>query len=181
MVKIRANSVLTETIEHKILLIRGHAVLIDADFATLYGVTTKRLNEQIKRNKKRFPYDFMFQLTADEKYQVVANCDHLTNLKYSHTNPYVFTEHGAIMAANVLSTKHAIDISILVVRTFVKLRTMLTDDEELRHKLRKIEEKITDHDELIQNLARVIRQLISPSILKTKNKHTIGFAAWNDK
>lgn len=179
MTKTRAVTVPIETIEHKILLIRGHKVLIDADLATLYGVTTKRLNEQVKRNKDRFPNDFMFQLTVDEKHQVVAICDHLANLKYSRTNPYVFTEHGAIMAASVLSTKRAVDISILVVRTFVKLRTMLASDKELRHKLRKIETKITDHDELIQALAKAIRQLMHPS--KSKSSRTIGFAKWDDK
>lgn len=169
----------TETIEHKILLVRGCKVLIDSDLAALYGVTTKRLNEQVKRNKGRFPKDFMFQLNTTEKQQVVAICDHLDNLKYSHTNPYVFTEHGAIMAASVLNTKRAVDISILVVRTFIKLRTMFAGNKELQHKLRKIEEKIIDHDELIQSLVKVIRQLMhSP---EPKNKRPIGFAAWDDE
>lgn len=179
MTKTRAVTVPTEIIEHKILLIRGHKVLIDSDLATLYGVTTKRLNEQVKRNKGRFPKDFMLQLTAAEKRQVVAICDHLANLKYSRTNPYVFTEHGAIMAASVLNTKRAVDISILVVRTFVKLRTMFAANKELQHKLKNIEEKIIDHDELIQSLAKVLRQLMHPA--KATNKRTIGFAAWDNK
>lgn len=168
-----------ETIGHKILLIRGNKVLIDSDLAALYGVTTKRLNEQVKRNKERFPSDFMFQLTVEEKNQVVAICDHLVNIKYSHTNPYVFTEHGAIMAASVLNTKRAVDVSILVVRTFIKLRAMLLSNKDLHQKLKKIEEKITDHDELIQSLAKVIRQLMQPPALPSKNKRPIGFAPWD--
>ena len=86
-------------IQHRILLIRGIKVMIDADLAEVYGVKTHRLNEQVKRNKDRFPSDFMFQLTSDEKVEVIANCDHLQKLKFSKTQPFAFTEHGAIMAA----------------------------------------------------------------------------------
>jgi len=92
-------------IESLILIIRGQRVMLDTDLAALYGVTTKRLNEQVKRNLKRFPEDFMFQLTLEEKQQVVANCDHLARLKFSPTLPYAFTEHGAIMAANVCESR----------------------------------------------------------------------------
>ena len=95
-------------IENRILLIKGEKVIIDADLAEFYGVPTKRLNEQVKRNKDRFPDDFMFQLYSDEKAEVVANCDHLENLKYSRVLPYAFTEHGAIMAAGVLNIPHNI-------------------------------------------------------------------------
>ncbi|MCR4264291.1 MAG: ORF6N domain-containing protein [Candidatus Roizmanbacteria bacterium] len=91
--------ILLETIEQCILLIRGHKVMIDADLADIYGVTTKRLNEQVKRNRDRFPEDFMMQLTEKGKAEVVANCDHLKKLKYSPALPNVFTEHGAIMIA----------------------------------------------------------------------------------
>ena len=98
-------------IENRILLIRGEKVIIDADLAEFYGVPTKRLNEQVKRNAGRFPDDFMFQLEKDEKAEVVANCDHLENLKYSKSLPYAFTEHGAIMAASVLNSPRAIEIS----------------------------------------------------------------------
>ncbi len=90
----------SRAIETRILLIRGEKVLIDADLAELYGVSTKRLNEQVKRNRNRFPDDFVFSLTQAEKDGVVANCDHLSNLRYSPTLPHAFTEHGAIMAAN---------------------------------------------------------------------------------
>ena len=88
-------------------MIRGEKVIIDADLAEFYGVPTKRLNEQVKRNKDRFPEDFMFQLNADEKSEVVAKCDHLAKLKFSKVLPHVFTEHGAIMAASVLNSPQA--------------------------------------------------------------------------
>jgi len=87
-------------IESRILVVRGQKVIIDADLAQLYGVDTKRLNEQVKRNIDRFPHDFMFRLSADEKTEVVANCDHLQKLKFAKTLPYAFTEHGAIQAAS---------------------------------------------------------------------------------
>jgi hypothetical protein len=111
-----------ERIAQGILMIRGHKVMVDADLANLYGVTTKRLNEQVKRNRERFPDDFMFQLTAEEKEQVVANCDHLARLKFSPAIPNVFTEHGAIMAASVLNTPRAVEMSVYVVRAFIRLR-----------------------------------------------------------
>jgi hypothetical protein len=114
-----------EHVQGKILLLRGETVILDSDLATLYGVATKRLNEQVKRNAGRFPSDFMFQLTRDERDEVVANCDHLGKLKYSPTLPYAFTEHGAIMVASVLNSEQAVQASIFVVRAFVKLRQML--------------------------------------------------------
>ena len=94
-------------IEERILLIRGQRVMLDADLAGLYGTTTKRLNEQVKRNRGRFPEDFMFQLTKNEKADVVAICDHVAKLKFSPVLPKAFTEHGAIMVASVLNTKRA--------------------------------------------------------------------------
>ena len=97
-----------DMIERKILLIRGEKVMLDADLAALYGVTTKRLNEQVKRNRERFPNDFMFQLTEEEKAEVVANCDHLKRLKFSPALPYAFTEHDAIMLASVLNSPLAV-------------------------------------------------------------------------
>lgn len=165
-----------ELIEHRILLIRGQKVIIDADLAVLYGVTTKRLNEQVKRNIDRFPTDFIFQLTPTEKLEVVANCDHLTSLKFSRSNPYVFTEHGAIMAASVLNTPHAVEVSVLVVRTFVKLRQIMATHKELRHKLAELEHRLEDHDGAIQNLISAIHQLMEPPTIQ--NKRSIGFSPW---
>jgi hypothetical protein len=96
-----------EIIMNRIIVLREKKVMIDRDLADLYGVTTKRLNEQVKRNKKRFPEDFMFQLTGEEKTEVVAKCDHLAVLKYSPNLPFAFTEHGAVMLASILNSEIA--------------------------------------------------------------------------
>ena len=114
-----------ENIERTILLIRGEKVILDVDLAALYGVSTKRLNQQVNRNPARFPGDFMFQLTNEERSQVVTICNHLGNLKYSSTLPRAFSEHGAIMAASVLNTPRAVEMSVFVVRAFVRLRNFL--------------------------------------------------------
>ncbi|MDZ7859776.1 MAG: ORF6N domain-containing protein [Candidatus Krumholzibacteriota bacterium] len=105
-------------VESKILQVRGEKVIIDADLADFYGVSTKRLNEQVNRNKERFPDDFMFKLTRAEKAEVVSACPHLEKLKRTRSMPHAFTEHGAIMAATVLSSDQAIEMSIFIVRAF---------------------------------------------------------------
>mgnify|MGYP001560717157 CR=1 FL=1 len=158
-----------ETIERRILLIRGHKVMIDADLADIYGVTTKRLNEQVKRNRDRFPEDFMMQLTEKEKAEVVANCDHLKKLKYSPALPNVFTEHGAIMIATILNSPVAVQASIQVVRAFVKLREMLATHKDLARKLNEMEKK---YDAQFKVVFDAIRQLMTPP--ETKRKR-IGF------
>ncbi len=112
----------SDHIAQMILFIRGRKVILDVDLARIYGVKTKRLNEQVKRNNSRFPEDFMFRLTDKELKEVVANCDHLENLKYSSSIPFAFTEHGALMLSSVLNTNSAIATSIFIVRAFVKLR-----------------------------------------------------------
>lgn len=112
-------------INSAILVIRGQKVMLDIDLADIYGVKTKRLNEQVKRNINRFPSDFMFQLSGEEKQEVVAKCDHLARLKFSSTNPNAFTEHGALMLASVITSQLSIETSDLIVRAFVKLREML--------------------------------------------------------
>lgn len=128
-------------IESRILTLRGQRVMVDADLAALYGVPTKRLNEQVKRNADRFPSDFMFQLTAEEKAEVVANCDHLAKLKFSKSLPFVFTEHGAIQASNVLASPQAIEMGVYVVRTFVRLREVVASHRALAVKLDALEQK----------------------------------------
>jgi hypothetical protein len=163
-----------EVIEQRILLIRGQRVMLDADLAGLYGTTTKRLNEQVKRNADRFPEDFMFQLTKTEKAEVVAICDHLAKLKFSPVLPNAFTEHGAIMVASVLNTKRAIQVSLFVVRAFVKLREMLSTHKELAHKLAELERKLQNHDESIRSLVVAIRQLMAPQEPEPPKKR-IGF------
>ncbi|MDA8273728.1 MAG: ORF6N domain-containing protein [Deltaproteobacteria bacterium] len=158
-----------ELIENKIYLIRGEKVMLGSELAELYGVTTKRLNEQVKRNIDRFPSDFMFQLTEAEKSEVVANCDHLKKLKFSPNLPYAFTEHGAIMVASVLNSKIAAPASINIVRTFIKLRQMLTSNTELAKKLENLEKK---YDTQFKIVFDAIRQLMAPS---DKPASRIGF------
>lgn len=148
-------------IQQLILLIRGKKVMLDADLARLYGVPTKRLNEQVKRNRDRFPQDFMFQISAEEKTEVVAKCDHLAKLKFSPTHPYAFTEHGAIMLAAVLNTPRAIEVSVFVVRAFVRLRDILSTHKALAGRLAELESKIETHDEAIRSLVSAIRQLMA--------------------
>jgi hypothetical protein len=160
-------------IENRILLIRDEKVIIDADLAEFYGVPTKRLNEQVRRNKDRFPDDFMFQLSPDEKAEVVANCDHLGNLKYSKALPYAFTEHGAIMAAGVLNTSRAIEVSVFIVRAFVKVRQMVAGHKEIQRKIAQIERRLTDHDEQIFELVNLIKQLLNPE--PPPKKRRIGY------
>ena len=161
-----------EHVERTILTIRGHKVILDADLSKLYGVSTKRLNEQVRRNRDRFPEDFMFQLTSEEKNEVVANCDHLSNLKFSPALPLAFTEHGAIMAASVLKTPHAIEASIFVVRAFVRLREMLLAHKDLARKLKELEERLEKHDEDIGLIFEAIRELMTPPDTPPKK---IGF------
>lgn len=150
-----------ETIMGKILLIRSKRVMIDKDLAELYGVPTKRLNEQVKRNLKRFPDDFMFQLTLIEKEEVVAKCDHLKNLKFSPNLPYVFTEHGAVMLASILNSDRAITVNIQIVRIFIKMREMILTQKDILLKLEQLETRITGHDEQITLVFEYLKQLLS--------------------
>jgi hypothetical protein len=163
-----------EVIEQRILLIRGQKVILDADLAMLYGVPTRVLNQAVRRNLKRFPQDFMFKLSQPEKDQVITICDHLKNLKYAKALPNAFTEHGAIMAASVLNTERAIQISVFVVRAFVKIREMLSTHKELAHKLAELERNLQNHDESIRSLVIAIRQLMAPQEPKLP-KRRIGF------
>ena len=162
-------------IEQRILLIRGEKVIIDADLAEFYGVPTKRLNEQVKRNKDRFPKDFMFQLKAPEKAEVVANCDHLSKLKFSRALPYAFTEHGAIMAASVLNSPRAIEVSVFIVRAFVKMRRTIAEHKELARKIAQLERRLADHDDQILSLVQAIRQFLDPE--PPPRRRRIGFQA----
>ena len=143
--------------------------MLDADLADIYGVTTKRLNEQVKRNLDRFPEDFMFQLTKKEKAEVVANCDHLKKLKFSPTPPYAFTEHGTIMLATVLNSPIAVQASIQIVRAFIRLREMIATNKELTKRLDDLEKK---YDTQFKVVFDAIRQLMIPPETKRKK---IGF------
>lgn len=163
-----------ERVESLILLIRGKKVMLDSDLAQLYGTTTKRLNEQVKRNRPRFPSDFMFRLTDKEKTKVVANCDHLAALKFSPSLPQAFTEHGALMRASVLNSPIAVHASIQVVRAFLKLREFLGTQHKLALKLLALEKRLGDHDKEITTLFDAIRRLMQPP---AKPIRRIGFHA----
>ena len=160
-------------IEERIFLIRGHRVMIDKDLAGLYGVETKYLNRQVKRNMDRFPGEFMFQLNVSEKKELVTKCHRFNTLKHSVSLPYVFTEHGVAMLASVLNSDRAVKISICIVKTFVKLREIVGTHKELAQKLEQLERKTGKHDEDIRNIFEAIRRLMAlpPQYNKTK----IGF------
>ncbi len=151
-----------EQIEQAILVIRGQRVMLGADLAVLYGVTTKRLNEQVKRNRSRFPEDFMFQLTLGEKDELVAKCDRLSKLKHSSSPPRAFTEHGVVMLASVLNSKRAVEVSVFVVRAFIRMRRMLADHRKLALKLAELESRLDTHDRSIRSLMAAMRQLMQP-------------------
>ncbi|MBI9034714.1 MAG: ORF6N domain-containing protein [Bacteroidales bacterium] len=161
-----------EIIDRSIFLIRNQKVMIDTDLAELYGVETKRLNEQVKRNINRFPIDFMFQLTDNEKNEVVAICDHLEKIKFRKSNPYAFTEHGTIMLASVLNTPIAIQTSVLIVRAFVKLRHRLLSSTNLERKLYDLEYK---YDKQFKSIFDIIKQLIAKSQAPETQRSRMGY------
>ena len=163
-----------QAVASRILLLRGQRVMLDADLAELYGVETKVLNQAVKRNAERFPMDFMFQLTAAEKDEVVTNCDHLARLKFSSSLPYAFTEHGALMLGNVLKSSRAVEVSLLVVRAFVQIREMLSAHKDISAKLDQMERKLSSHDQAIAGLIDAIRQLMNPP---APARRGIGFTA----
>jgi len=143
-----------------------------ADLAAVYGTTTKALNQAVKRNRGRFPSDFLFQLTRREKAEVVTNCDHLRKLKYSASLPFAFTEHGAVMLASVLNSSTAVQASIAVVRAFIRLRQFLATHRQLARKLAELEGRLEEHDEEITALFDAIRRLMEPP---DKPSKPIGF------
>lgn len=148
-------------IERRILTLRGQKVMLDSDLADLYGVTTKRLNEQVRRNLGRFPPDFMFQLSAEEasalRSQIATSKRGRGGRRYA---PYAFTEHGAIMLANVLNTLRATEVSVYVVRAFVRLRQVVTTNREVAAKLAELERRVARHDDAIRSLVDAIHQLM---------------------
>ncbi len=166
-----------EDVRTFIITIRGQRVILDRDLARLYGTKTKRLNEQVKRNESRFPHDFMFQLTEEEMIELVANCDRFKTLKHSSALPFVFTEHGTVMAANVLNNKIAIDTSILIVRAFIRAREIIAEQVELKRQLDALEQKVAkafkDNEEELQAIRFAIHQLMQPSVKSTKQP--LGF------
>lgn len=190
-----------ERIQSHILVLRGVRVILDADLAALYGVPTKRLNEQVKRNARRFPEDFVFQLTSDEARDLARSRSQNATLnaqsaddKTSTVNrsqfatgsqrhrdprflPFAFTEHGAVQAANVLSSETAIEMGVQVVRAFNQLRRIFTDHRMLASKLTELEQRVGDHDGQIAAVIQAIRQLAAGEIIRSRRK--IGFHRGN--
>ena len=161
-----------------ILTVRGQKVILASDLAKLFGVSTKALNQSVRRNAGRFPDDFVFQLTQEENGAVVTNCDHLENLKYSPTAPYAFTEHGTIMAANLLNSPRAVDASVFIVRAFVELRKAASAQQEILRRLAELEKQALVHGHNIGALADAIRKLMTtPPAAASKQ---IGFH-WDKK
>jgi len=163
--------------EQQIFAARGQRVMLDSDLAALYGVTTKRLNEQVKRNRHRFPRDFMFQLTLEEGQTLSASRSHSATLKRGQNvkyAPYVFTEHGAVMLASVLNSRIAVAASIRVVRAFVRLRTILAVHEKLAQQLAALEQKYEKHDKDFQTVFAGLQQLLETI---PESRPQIGFRA----
>jgi ORF6N domain len=163
-----------DRIEKSILLIRGQKVMLDSDLAELYGVPIKRLNEQVRRNRRRFPADFMFQLTQDEYSALRSQNVTLKQGRGKHRKylPYAFSEQGVAMLSSVLTSKRAIEVNIEIMRAFVRLRQFISAHKELSQKLAELERKVGTHDEQIQVIFDAIRQLMVP--LEPK-KRKIGF------
>lgn len=164
----------TSTIESRILTIRGCRVIMDRDLAELYGVTTRRLREQVRRNRLKFPSDFLFELHPRERDEVVANCDHLETLKYSRRLPLAFTEHGAIMAAGVLNSQAAIETSIFVVRAFVRLKEVLIVYRDLEERVARLEGSSKEQKEAVETVIQLLEHLHSGDQRSTPR---IGFRA----
>lgn len=182
----------TEDIREMIYTIRGQRVIMDFDLATIYGVPTKRLNEQVKRNKKRFPNDFRFQLNSKEWSHLISKLaisqeqvDRSQFATGSQTHrdprfrPYAFTEHGAVMAANILHSDRAVQMSIFVVRAFVKMRALLGDSRELARRLavleKELKERLDVHEVAIVSILQRVMDLIDPPSFPDPPHKPIGF------
>jgi len=165
--------ILARRVSSKILILRNQKIILDTDLAELYGVPVKRLNEQLKRNPERFPHDFLFTLTREEfenlRSQNAASSPSHGGRRYL---PHAFTEHGAIMAASVLNSKRAIEMSVFVVRAFVQMRQALAVNQQVMSKLSELESRVDGHDTELQELVEAIQELIAPL---PANNRRIGF------
>jgi phage regulator Rha-like protein len=164
------------TIESRIRLIRGKKVMLDWDLAELYGVATKVLNQAVKRNSSRFPEDFMFQLSIEEAKKSRSQIVTLKqgyNIKYP---PYAFTEYGVAMLSSVLNSSRAIEMNILIIKAFIRLREMVVENADLRRAIETIEKRVDEHDKAIQIAFNTLKQFIEPPVPK-KPKIKIGFVA----
>ena len=163
-----------ERIENRILHIRGHKVMLDKDLAELYGVPTKAFNQAVKRNSRRFPANFMFQLTPEEtdslRSQIVTlDEEGVVSMRGKHSKylPNAFTEHGALMSANILNSERAIDVSVMVIEAFVRLREIALTHKELSQKLKELEDRMDMHDENTIVVMSTLRKLLKNSTVKT--------------
>jgi phage regulator Rha-like protein len=164
--------VLARQVESRIMVLRAQRVILDSDLAELYEVPVKRLNEQVKRNRERFPRDFMFQLSEEEDRamrSLTATSEGRGGRRYL---PYAFTEHGAIMVATVLNSERAVEMSLFVVRAFVRLREMLASNQQIAAKFAELEGRLEGQDAAIQEIVEAIRQLMEPA---PGTKRKIGF------
>jgi hypothetical protein len=169
-----------ERIEKSIYQIRGQKVILDKDLAAVYGVPTFRFNEAVRRNIKRFPEDFMFQLTREEVEILISqNAMSKPGRGGRRTFPYAFTEHGAVMAANILKSPIAVQMSVFVVRAFVRMRSMMRDKEELAWRLtmleKELKERLDVHESAIVSILQRIMDIINPPELSGPTRKTIGF------
>jgi hypothetical protein len=161
-----------ERIEKAILLVRGQKVILDKDLAVLYGVETRVLKQAVRRNRNRFPSDFMFELTKEENRSLRSQNVILEPGRYSKYLPFAFTEQGVAMLSSILNSERAIEVNIAIMRVFVRLREMMATHKELAFKLIELEERLEGHDEQIQNIFEAIRQLMTPP---EPPKKKIGF------
>jgi phage regulator Rha-like protein len=179
--KTKVSIVPQQPIENLIRTIRGQRVILDTDLAQIYDVLTWRLNEQVKRNQDRFPADFMFQLTTEENKVLTSQFARSKKGRGGRrTLPYAFTEHGAIMAANVLNSSRAVQMSVFVVRAFVKMREVLVQNRHLAEKLAELERRLTGrldvHEQAIVHILDEIKKLMEPPPLPPEPKRReIGF------
>lgn len=146
--------------------------MIDHDLAPVYGVTTKALNQAVKRNRDRFREGFAFQLTEKERGELVTNCDRFTRLKHSSTAPWAFTGHAVVMLAAVLRSKRAVEVSVFVVKAFIRMRRMLAEQRQFALRLAELESKLAVHDKNFQVVFDAIRKLMQPP---EPRKRRIGF------
>jgi len=167
------NKVSVGAIAAKVLEIRGRKVMLDRDLAYLYGVSTKALNQAVKRNIMRFPGDFMFKLAKTEKNELVTTCDRFNTMKHSTVLPYVFTEQGIAMLSSVLNSERAVQVNIQIMRAFVKLRYILSANKQFAMKLRELEDKLNIHDKDISDIFEAIRQLMG---LPVAGRRVAGFS-----
>ena len=160
-------------IERLIVTLRGRKVMIDADLAAVYGVETRALNQAVKRNLERFPEDFVFRLSGEEKSEVITNCDHLAHLKFAKSLPFAFTEHGAIMAATILNSPQAVSMSVYVVRAFILMREHLAANAAILKRLAEIDKTLLRHDSALRDIYRKLMPLLEPPPAPPKRR--IGF------